>query len=140
MKQMGLPQVYGHHCRPTQLATAIILGLVSCALSQIVQTMPKAFTAAFTLFSTNNCVYAIKGGCFNQKKSLSPIERKQLYVINLNFFVWRHEYHRFLLKKIFPSILIETAPVCYPQVLLGVPFKYARLRILVSQHNIKLFS
>ena len=38
------------------------------------------------------------GGLFQLEKSLSPIDRKWLYVINLNFFVWRHECHRFLLK------------------------------------------
>ena len=37
-------------------------------------------------------------GLFQLEKSLSPIDRKWLYVINLNFFVWRHECHRFLLK------------------------------------------
>ena len=35
---------------------------------------------------------------FQLEKSLSPIDRKWLYVINLNFFVWRHECPRFLLK------------------------------------------
>ena len=37
-------------------------------------------------------------GAVSIKKSLSPIDQKWLYVINLNFFVWRHECHRFLLK------------------------------------------
>ena len=37
-------------------------------------------------------------GLFQLEKSLSPIDRKWLHVINLNFFVWRHESHRLLLK------------------------------------------
>ena len=37
-------------------------------------------------------------GLFQLEKSLSPIDRKWLYIINLNFFVWRHKCHRFLLK------------------------------------------
>ena len=37
-------------------------------------------------------------GLFQLEKSLSPIDRKWLYVISLNFFVWRHECHRLLLK------------------------------------------
>ena len=37
-------------------------------------------------------------GLFQSEKSLSLIDRKRLYIINLTFFVWRHECHRFLLK------------------------------------------
>ena len=37
-------------------------------------------------------------GLFQLEKSLSPIDRKRLYIINLNFFVWRHECQRILLK------------------------------------------
>ena len=47
-------------------------------------------------------------GLFQLEKALSSIDRKWLYVINLNFFVWRHECHRFLLKfwlkQIFPCL------------------------------------
>ena len=47
-------------------------------------------------------------GLFQLEKSLSPIKRKWLYVINLNFFVWRHECHNFLLnfwlKQIFSCL------------------------------------
>ena len=32
-------------------------------------------------------------GLFQLEKSLRPIKRKWLYVINLKFFVWRHECH-----------------------------------------------
>ena len=41
-------------------------------------------------------------------KLLSPFKRKWLYVINPNFFVWRHECHKFLLnfwlKQIFSCL------------------------------------
>ena len=37
-------------------------------------------------------------GLFQSEKSLSLIDRKRLYIINLTFFVWWHECHRFLLK------------------------------------------
>ena len=45
-------------------------------------------------------------GLFQLEKSLSPIKRKWLYVINLNFFVWRHECHKFLLNFWLKQILL----------------------------------
>ena len=45
-------------------------------------------------------------GLFQLEKSLSPIDWNWLYVINLSFFVWRHECHRFLLSFWLKQIIL----------------------------------
>ena len=49
-------------------------------------------------WTRGNSKFTEQGAVSIRKKNLSPIKRKWLYVINLNFFVWRHECHKFLLN------------------------------------------